>query len=168
MSAEEKPADNVQRLRPVTLDALGEKTDTAITDVRALGVRVSSAIAVAAEARSAAQGAALAAGEARDAACGLSLDLADVSAAVVETQISVGREPDPALLARATSNDLSPKEVAALDAAAKFGTGLHRRISLLEIKVLRRAALGAMLGIGIVDVLRLLGPYALDALRALF
>lgn len=78
-------------------------------------------------------------------------ELGEVSAAVVDTQIAVGKAPDPETLARASSVDLSPAEVAKLDKAAKLGTGLHRRISEIEIRTARKAALGAAIGTGVVQ-----------------
>lgn len=73
-------------------------------------------------------------------------ELGEMAEHVIEVELAIGKAPDPAAIAHASSVDLSPAEVAKLDKAAKLGTGLHRRVSEIEIRTGRKAAAGAALG----------------------
>jgi hypothetical protein len=54
-----------------------------------------------------------------------------IAPAVIRLENAVGKEPNPKALERASSLDLSPEEVA----RAELGTGLHRRISDVQVKL---------------------------------
>jgi hypothetical protein len=116
-----------------------EALGTILTTARAAKSEASQARAIAARVETAIEEMADELHETRD-------EQGELSLAVVDTQLAIGKPPDPEALARASSVDLSPAEVAKLDKAAKLGTGLHRRVSEIEIRVSRKAALAAVVG----------------------